>query len=125
MSHGVVMSTYSVLGLNEGVVDGDNLDVGVLDSVAEDDTTDAAETVDADLDGSHFANLSRLLEFIFRSGYSEWSGREAIASGSCSRCRCMPSPECEEGMRLALALHSSPYLLPISRRRAGCWPVWR
>jgi hypothetical protein len=25
----------------------------VLDSVAEDDTTDAAETVDANLDGSH------------------------------------------------------------------------
>lgn len=58
------MSTYSVLGLNEGVVDGDNLDVGVLNSVAEDDTTDAAETVDADLDGSHFAKMSSLLELV-------------------------------------------------------------
>lgn len=42
------------MGLNEGVVDGDNLDIGVLDSVAEDDTADTTETVDANLDGSHF-----------------------------------------------------------------------
>lgn len=42
------------MGLNEGVVDSNNLDVGVLDSVAEDDTANATETVDADLDGSHF-----------------------------------------------------------------------
>lgn len=42
--------TYSVVSLNEGVVDGDNLNVGVLDSVAEDDTSNAAEAVDADLD---------------------------------------------------------------------------
>ena len=41
------------MSLNERVVDSDDLDVGVLDSVAEDDTTDAAETVDANLDGSH------------------------------------------------------------------------
>ena len=40
------------MSLNERVVDSDDLDVGVLDSVAEDDTTDAAETVDANLDGS-------------------------------------------------------------------------
>lgn len=45
--------THSVLDLNEGVVDGDNLDVVVLDGVAEDDATNAAETVDANLDGSH------------------------------------------------------------------------
>lgn len=53
------MVTYSVLGLNEGVVDGDNLNVLVLDGVAEDDTTDAAETVDADLDRSHSEDLAR------------------------------------------------------------------
>jgi hypothetical protein len=40
--------------LNEGVVDSNNLDLGVLDGVAEDDTADATETVDANLDGSHF-----------------------------------------------------------------------
>lgn len=44
--------------LNERVVDSNNLDVGVLDGVAEDDTADTTETVDADLDGSHF-DLSR------------------------------------------------------------------
>lgn len=44
--------TYSVGGLNEGVVDSNDLDIGVLDSVAEDDTTDTAKSVDADLD--HF-----------------------------------------------------------------------
>jgi hypothetical protein len=47
-------STYGVVRLNERVVDSNNLDVGVLDGVAEDDTADTTETVDADLDGSHF-----------------------------------------------------------------------
>jgi hypothetical protein len=47
-------STYSVLGLNEGVVDSNDLDIRVLNGIAEDDTTDTAETVDADLDRSHF-----------------------------------------------------------------------
>lgn len=45
--------TYSVLGLNEGIVDSDDLDVIVLNGIAEDNATDAAETVDADLD-DHF-----------------------------------------------------------------------
>jgi hypothetical protein len=47
-------STYGVVRLNERIVDSNNLDVGVLDGVAEDDTADTTETVDADLDGSHF-----------------------------------------------------------------------
>lgn len=46
------MRTYSVGGLNEGVVDSNDLDVGVIDGVAEDDTTDTAKSVNADLD--HF-----------------------------------------------------------------------
>lgn len=46
-------NTHSVLGLDERIVDSDNLDVGVLNGVAEDDTANAAETVDANLDGSH------------------------------------------------------------------------
>lgn len=45
-------ATYSVGGLNEGVVDSDDLDIRVLDGVAEDDTADTAKSVDADLD--HF-----------------------------------------------------------------------
>lgn len=49
--------TYSVVRLNEGVVDGDDLDIGVLDGVAEDDSANATETVNADLDGSHFQDL--------------------------------------------------------------------
>jgi hypothetical protein len=48
--------THSVLGLNEGIVDGNDLDVGVLDRVAEDNATDAAETVDTDLD-SHVESI--------------------------------------------------------------------
>lgn len=47
-------STYGVVRLNERIVDSNNLDIGVLDGVAEDDTADTTETVDADLDGSHF-----------------------------------------------------------------------
>lgn len=43
---------YSVVRLNEGVVDSNNLDIGVLDGVAENDTADTAKSVDADLD--HF-----------------------------------------------------------------------
>jgi len=40
---------YSVLGLNEGIVDGDDLDILMLEGVAEDDTSNAAEAIDADL----------------------------------------------------------------------------
>jgi len=45
--------TYSVLGLNEGIVDSDDLDVVVLDGIAEDNATDTAEAIDANLD-DHF-----------------------------------------------------------------------
>lgn len=45
--------TYGVAGLNEGVVDGHDLNIVELDGVAEDDTTNAAESVDANL-GDHF-----------------------------------------------------------------------
>jgi hypothetical protein len=45
--------TYSVVGFNERIVDSDDFDVIVLDGISEDDTTNAAETIDANLDGSH------------------------------------------------------------------------
>jgi hypothetical protein len=41
------------VGFNERIVDSDNVNVIVLDSISEDDTTNAAETIDANLDGSH------------------------------------------------------------------------
>lgn len=47
------------MGLNEGIVDGNDLDIGVLDSVAEDDTTNTAESVDANLD-NHLVCRMRL-----------------------------------------------------------------
>jgi len=40
---------YSVLRLNKGIVDGDDLDVLMLEGVAEDNTSNAAEAIDADL----------------------------------------------------------------------------
>lgn len=40
---------YSVVRLDEGVVHGDNVDVVVLDSIAEDDTANATESVDTNL----------------------------------------------------------------------------
>lgn len=46
--------TYSIVGLDEGIVDGNDLDVVVLDRVAEDDTANTTEAVDTDLD-DHFA----------------------------------------------------------------------
>jgi hypothetical protein len=45
--------TYSVVGFNERIVDSDDFDVIVLDGISEDDTTNTAETIDANLDGSH------------------------------------------------------------------------
>lgn len=47
------IATYSVGGVNEGVVDSNNLNIAVLDGIAEYDTTNAAETVDTSLD-NHF-----------------------------------------------------------------------
>ena len=41
------------MNLNEGVVDSDNVDVVVLNRIAEDDTADTTETVDTNLDGCH------------------------------------------------------------------------
>lgn len=45
--------SYGVGGLNEGVVDGDNIDVVKLDGIAEDNASNATEAVDSDLCGSH------------------------------------------------------------------------
>ncbi len=41
------------MGLDKGVVDGNDLDVGEFGGDTEDNTTDTAESVDADFDGSH------------------------------------------------------------------------
>lgn len=49
----VEVLTYSVGGVNEGVVDSDDIDLAVLNGIAEDDTANAAETVDTSLD-NHF-----------------------------------------------------------------------
>jgi len=47
--------TYGVVWLNEWIVDSDDLDVVELNGIAEDDTSNASETVDSDLGNSHFA----------------------------------------------------------------------
>lgn len=72
-SAGNSWESYSVVGLNEGVVDSDDLDVVVLDAagllaqclhcalgrtnsrIAEDNTSNAAETVDTDLSSTSVA----------------------------------------------------------------------
>jgi len=41
------------VGFNEGIVDGDDVDVVVLNGISEDETTNAAETVDTDLCLAH------------------------------------------------------------------------
>lgn len=48
-------ATYGVGWVNERVVDGDDVDVIVLDGVTEDNATDATEAVDSNLGLSHFA----------------------------------------------------------------------
>jgi hypothetical protein len=42
--------TYGVLGFNERVIDGDNLNVIMLDSIPIDDTSNSAKAVDSNLD---------------------------------------------------------------------------
>lgn len=49
------------MGFNEGIVDSDNVDVVVLNSIAEDDTTDAAESIDANLGRSHVCDSEVVL----------------------------------------------------------------
>jgi len=43
----------SVVGFNEWIIDGDDVDIVMLDGIAEDDTTDTAESVNSNLSGSH------------------------------------------------------------------------
>ena len=44
------IGTHSIFGLNERIVHGNDLDIAVLDSVAEDNAANAAEAIDANLD---------------------------------------------------------------------------
>lgn len=50
------MCAYSVVWLNEWIVDGNNLNVVELDSIAEDNASNATEAVDSDLSWCHFAD---------------------------------------------------------------------
>ena len=53
MQSGARKTTYSVVGFNEWIIDGDDVDIVMLDGIAEDDTTDTAESVNSNLSGSH------------------------------------------------------------------------
>src|SRR5690242_159933 len=55
ISRPIAGQTYCVVGFNERIVDSDNLNVIVLDSIAEDDTANTTETVNTDLDWCHDA----------------------------------------------------------------------
>jgi hypothetical protein len=50
-------ATYSVLWLNEWVVDSDDVNVLVLNGVTEDNATDTTEAVDSDLSLTHGATI--------------------------------------------------------------------
>lgn len=60
--------------LNEWIVDGDNVDIIVLNSVSEDDTADTTETVDSDLDWCHCVSrvLELDMELFFRVVVDQW-----------------------------------------------------
>ena len=45
-----IAGTYSVVGFNEGIVDGNNINVIVLNGISKDNTANAAKTVDSNLD---------------------------------------------------------------------------
>ena len=53
--------TYGILWLNERVVDGDDVDVFMLDGISIDDPPNSSETVDADV-GRHFGVMKGLEE---------------------------------------------------------------
>jgi hypothetical protein len=44
-----MQEAYGVVRLNEGVVDGDNVHIVMLNGIAEDDTANATEAVDTSL----------------------------------------------------------------------------
>ena len=46
-------STHHVVQVNEGVVDGNDVDLLMRNGVSEDDSSNATEAVDADTGGSH------------------------------------------------------------------------
>jgi len=45
--------TYGVCWVNEGIVDGNDVDIIVLNSIAEDNAANTTEAVDSDLGWSH------------------------------------------------------------------------
>jgi hypothetical protein len=63
--------TYGVVGLDEGVVDGDDRDVGVLKGISEDDTTNTAETIDSNLYGGHGCCIGGQRAEVFLVGGAE------------------------------------------------------
>lgn len=60
------------MGFNEGIVDSDDVDVIVLNGISEDNTTNAAETVDTDLRLTH--GSVKMLDGRFR---------DSVAGGDC------------------------------------------
>ena len=48
-----VAGTYRIVGFNERIIDGDNVDIVMLNGISEDNTTDTPETVDSDLCWCH------------------------------------------------------------------------
>lgn len=54
--------TYGILGFNERVIDGDNMNIIMLDSVPIDDTSNSAKAVDSDV-GRHSGSDEEVLLF--------------------------------------------------------------
>lgn len=48
--------TYSVMRLNEWIVNGDNVNIIVLNGVPEDDTSNTTEAIDSNFNWCHNAN---------------------------------------------------------------------
>lgn len=82
---GAKKKTHSIFGVDERIVDGNNLDVGVLDSVAEDDTANATKAVDANLD-SHFveweSSVRRASTSVHAAIRAGTTGRRASKAGA-------------------------------------------
>jgi hypothetical protein len=49
----VSVLAYSIVRLNEGIIDGNDVDVIVLNGISEDNTPNTAEAIDANLDWCH------------------------------------------------------------------------
>lgn len=83
-----IAETYGIFSLDERVVDSDDVNVIMLNSISEDDTSDTSETVDTNFSRSHSENdvrrcLKKGLSTCFL-GQIAWKVKDSFGCVRCS-----------------------------------------